>query len=275
MMERWLSALLLILLAFPAAAEPALTVSAGGVERVFTPGALLGRPDAVTVAVPNDASYGRAMTYRAVPLASLVALDALPRDSVLEAVATDGFVAHLPVGLLAQTGEREAVAYLAVEPSDAPWPPLPGKTVSAGPFYVVWVRPEASGVRSEQWPYQVARLLGAESPLARWPVLAVAESLPAEDPARAGQALFVTQCLPCHTLNRGGNANVGPDLNLPMNPTEYLLPDALKRLIRNPAAVRTWPEQRMPAFDEAALSDGDIDRIAAYLRHMAGRKAAK
>ena len=28
----------------------------------------------------------------------------------------------------------------------------------------------------------------------------------------------------------------------------------------------------MPAFAESALSDAEIDRITAYLRHMAGRK---
>jgi len=263
-------AVLLTLLALPAAAEPALTVSVGGAERVFTPAALLASPDAVTVSVPKDASYGRAMTYRAVPLGALVAVDALPRDGVLEAAASDGFVAHLPVRLLAQAGGAEP--YVAVEPPDAPWPPLPGKSVSAGPFYVVWLKPEASGISPEQWPYQLARLFSAESPLARWPVLAVAETLPADDPARAGQALFVANCLPCHTLNGGGAANVGPDLNRPMNPTEYLKPDALKRLIRDPASVRSWPEQRMPAFAEAALGDADLDRLVAYLGHMAGRK---
>ncbi|PWC55140.1 cytochrome c [Azospirillum sp. TSO22-1] len=263
-------AVLLTLLALPAAAEPALTVAVGGAERVYTPSTLLARPDVVTIAVPKDASYGGAMTYRAVPLRALVPMDALPRDGVLEAVASDGFVAHLPSTLLAQTAGAEP--YVAVEPPEALWPPLPGKGMSAGPFYVVWLKPEASGISAEQWPYQLARLLSADSPLARWPALGVAETLPADDPARAGQALFLANCLPCHTLNGGGGANVGPDLNRPMNPTEYLKPDALKRLIRDPASVRSWPEQRMPAFAEAALSDADLDRLVAYLGHMAGRK---
>jgi len=44
----------------------------------------------------------------------------------------------------------------------------------------------------------------------------------------------------CYTLNGAGNAHVGPDLNLPQNPTEYLVPAALRQLIRNPASVRSW-----------------------------------
>ena len=40
----------------------------------------------------------------------------------------------------------------------------------------------------------------------------------------------------------------------------------------DPAGVRHWPAQRMPAFDKSTLSDLEIDNIIAYLTHMAGRK---
>jgi hypothetical protein len=33
----------------------------------------------------------------------------------------------------------------------------------------------------------------------------------------------------------------------------------LRALIRNPAAVRSWPAQQMPAFG-ATITDSDIDR---------------
>ena len=58
--------------------------------------------------------------------------------------------------LITNTDPAKAVAWLAIEPADAPWPPLPGKTASAGPFYIVWIGAAASTIRSEQWPYQVA-----------------------------------------------------------------------------------------------------------------------
>ena len=166
------------------------------------------------------------------------------------------------------------VAWLAIEPADKAWPPLSGKTVSAGPFYIVWTGASAATVRSEQWPYQVAKLDSQPSPATRWPALGVDPALPATHPVRAGQALFVTQCLPCHTLNGAGTGTVGPDLNRPSNPTEYLTPAGLHALIRDPKSVRTWPEQRMPGFAPDQLSDHEIDLVIGYLAHMTTRRAS-
>lgn len=274
---RLLVPLFLMLAALPfhpaLAAGPTLTIAVAGSERVFDRDALLARPDMVTVDIPADISYGRPMSYRAVPLASLLGTGEFPPGTVLEGVASDGFTAQLPPELCLRTGPDGAVAFLAVEPADRPWPNLPGKEVSAGPFYLVWVRPEASGVRSEQWPYQLARIVASDDPLKRWPQLTVEPGLAADSPIRAGQTVFITQCMACHTLNGAGSATMGPDLNRPMNPTEYLTPAGLKRLVRDPRSVRTWPGQQMPGFDPAMLSDADLDRVVAYLGHMAGRKA--
>jgi mono/diheme cytochrome c family protein len=153
-----------------------------------------------------------------------------------------------------------------------PWPPLPGKAVSAGPFYIVWTGASVATIRSEQWPYQLAKLESQPSPLARWPALDVDPGLSATDPARAGLALFVTQCLACHTLNGAGASSFGPDLNQPMNPTEYLTLDGLRALIRNPKAVRTWPGLQMPGFAADQMTDSEIDQIIGYLKHMATRR---
>jgi mono/diheme cytochrome c family protein len=89
---------------------------------------------------------------------------------------------------------------------------------------------------------------------------------------RKGQALYIAQCLPCHKLNGAGASDVGPDLNLPMNATEYMTPKGLHALIRDPKSVRTWPGQRMTGFPPSFVSDEEIDLIVAYLGHMAGRK---
>jgi hypothetical protein len=74
-------------------------------------------------------------------------------------------------------------------------------------------------------------------------------------------------------MNQAGSASAGPDLNLPMNPTEYLTDAGLRALIRDPRSVRVWPEQRMPGFAEEDLSDEELGLILAYLSHMAGRKS--
>src|SRR5215217_8692129 len=114
--------------------------------------------------------------------------------------------------------------------------------------------------RRQQWPYQLAELISQPSPTVRWPVLGVDPALPATHPLRAGLALFVTQCLPCHTLNGAGASALGPDLNQPMNPTQYLTRDGLRALIRNPKSVRSWPAQQMPGFADQ-MTDAEIDLV--------------
>jgi mono/diheme cytochrome c family protein len=255
--------------------EATVTVTVANETRSLTRGELLARPDAATIAVARDVTYRVPMTYRAVPVASLFAGMTLPPDSVIEAVTLDGFIAQLPPDLLLNADQDKAVAWLAVEPADHPWPPIPKKDASAGPFYIVWTGAAVGSIRSEQWPYQVAKLISQPSPTARWPALAVDAALPATDPVRAGQALFAVQCLPCHRLNGAGASDVGPDLNLPQNPTEYFTPQGLHDLIRNPRAVRSWPAMAMPSFSPDYLSDREIELIVDYLKHMAGRKQAR
>jgi mono/diheme cytochrome c family protein len=264
----------LLLMSRGASAEPVLDVVIGGDTRHFARDALLARPDVAGVEVANDVSYGKAMSYRAAPLASLLAGLNPPADSVIEAVALDGFAAQLPLDLITNTDPAKPIAWLAIEPADNPWPPLPGRTVSAGPFYIVWTGASAATVRSEQWPYQVAKVASQPSPGARWPALGVDPALPPTHPVRAGLALFVTQCLPCHTVNGAGAGAVGPDLNRPMNPTEYLTRNGLHALIRNPKSVRNWPEQRMPGFAPDQMSDREIDLVIGYLEHMTARRTS-
>lgn len=255
--------------------EPTITVTVADDTRSFTRGELLVRPDATTIEVVRDVTYRVLMTYRAVPVASLLAGMTLPPDSVIEAVTLDGFIAQLTPDLVLNTDESKAVAWLAIEPADHPWPPIPEKDASAGPFYMVWTGAAVGTIRSEQWPYQMAKLVNQPSPATRWPALAVNSALPPTDPVRAGQALFVVQCLPCHKLNGAGASNVGPDLNLPQNPTEYFTPQGLHDLIRNPRAVRAWPALAMPSFPPDYLSDREIGLVVAYLKHMAGGKQAQ
>jgi mono/diheme cytochrome c family protein len=270
-----LSAFLAVLASPGTAAEPVLDVTVGGETRQFSRDALLARSDATVVDIPSDIAYGKPMRFRAIPLAALLAPFRMPDDSVIESVALDGFAAHLPLDLAMNTDPAKPIAWLAIEPAGAPWPNLPGKTASAGPFYIVWTGAAASTIRSEQWPYQLAKLESQLSPVARWPNLVVDPALPATHEARAGQTLFITQCLPCHMLNGAGSSDVGPDLNAPMNPTAYMTRAGLHALIRDPKAVRSWPTQIMPGFAADQMSDRDIDAVIGYLAHMADRKTAR
>jgi len=252
--------------------EPGIEITVGDKTLRFSRSQLLARDDAQDIHVDGDVAYRRQMAYQAVPLAPLLKGLEFPADTVIEAVATDGFAAQLPVDLVVNSDPKRALAWVAVEPADAPWPPLPGKTASAGPFYLVWTGDQAATVRSEQWPYQMARLVTQPSPASRWPQLAVDPAVPVSDPIRSGQTLFVTQCLSCHKLNGAGSGDMGPDLNRPMSPTEYLTSEGLRTLVRDPASVRDWPDRKMQGFTPKQLTDREIDQVIAYLRHMAGRR---
>lgn len=188
--------LFLLLPAVARAAEPAVEVEVGAEKRSFTRGELLARPDVTTIEVPKEVTSGAPMTYRAVPAAALLSGLSFPPGSVIEAVAIDGFAAQIPLDLMLNTDASKSLAWIAIEPADRPWPKVPGKDYTAGPFYVVWTKPEASGIRSEYWAYQLAKLQSQVSPEARWPALVVDEGLPPDDPARAGQSLSLrSACL--------------------------------------------------------------------------------
>ena len=246
-----------------------LSVEAAGAVRQIDAATLAARPDAVDLELVPDPNYKAPMRYRVVPLATLARELGLTDADTLEAVASDGFAAQLPGRLVLQQADTGPRAWLAIELPAEPWPPLPGKPASAGPFYVVWS--DDTGIGPEQWPYMVVKLARRQPPEQRWPQMAVSAELPADHPARRGLAHYVMHCMACHKLDGAGEATIGPDLQQPMNPVQYLQPQALRQLIRNPASVRDWPDRAMPGFAPDQLPDAELDELLAYLGHLAER----
>jgi mono/diheme cytochrome c family protein len=254
------------------AAERVLTLSFGSEVRRLTAAELLARADAASLTIPDDVSYRRAMTYRAVPLLGLIGDAAHLSFDTLEARAGDGFVSQVPAALVTKGASGGAVAWVAIEDPNAPWPNLPGKQMSGGPFYLVWEHPERSGISSEQWPFALASLTAVQDPALRWPQFAVDPALPADAAERRGQAAFVKNCMPCHRMKGAGQGDIGPDLGEPMNVTAYMTLSGIRAVIRDPKAVRTWPQQQMIGFDAAKLPDAELDDLIAFLEHMATRR---
>jgi mono/diheme cytochrome c family protein len=258
------------------AAEPELVIADGTTEHHFKAAGLLARPDCISLKVKGDGDiYHGTVTYRAVPLAKLLGDNTDRRFDAIETRARDGFVAQIPLDLIMRgkiEGGNAAVAWVAIEDPANPWPPLPNQSETAGPFYLIWEHAERSGVVREQWPYQMVQISYVETPVKRWPQLAAPKNLPVNSLARHGQDVFTANCLPCHRLNGGGASDTGPDLGRPMNPTQYLTDAGLRAIIRNPKAVRTWPEQHMEGFDKEVLPDSDLDAVVAYLHAMAQPK---
>lgn len=237
--------------------------------RRWTRRELLDHPGLETLTLnQGDAFEGGALRCRAVPIQSL--FDGLvPKGDVsIEFDSLDGFSASLDPRLLLSQAPERALAYLAIEDPQSPWPPL-RKGGSAGPFYLVWKNPQASDVGPEQWPYQL-RSFSIQPPVAsRFPGLLPQADLAADHPVRQGYEVFLKNCFACHTLNLEGNARLGPDLNQPHSPVEYMQPEFLRRLIRDPQSLRHWKGSKMSGFSVEQLSDPELDSLLAYLGHMA------
>lgn len=242
-----------------------LKIGIDGTVREYASAALLADPRARDVQVPADVAYKRPMGFRAIPARAL--LEGVPAGATLRFTATDGFAAEMPAALLL-SGEAEAL--LAVEPVGSPWPPLARGKPSAGPFYLVWLKPEAGHIGPEQWPYQIARIDVLSGLAERFPALLPAAGASAQ--VQAGFATFQKNCMACHRLNGAGDAQMGPDLNIPLSPLEYLGEAHLRTLVRNPQNLRRWPQARMPGFAPEVLPDAELDALLAYLRHMSQRK---
>ena len=269
-----LLAILACLVSLSAVAQsPTLTVTGRDSSRTHTQKALLAHPSVRSVTVA-DPVYRRTMTYRAIPLAELLKGTGILADDHVQARATDNFSIGIPGRLAASTDTSQVEAFVAIEDPAAPWPPIPDKPdkATAGPFYVIWRRAPSVHISPEYWAYRLAALAVTDSPLKRWPGLAVGTDVPAGDRLRTGLDRFESMCMACHRFNGEGEGEQGPDLGRPMNVVEYFQIPALKKLIRDPASVRQWPDQKMPGFDQSALSDSDLDAIVDWLAYKAKQR---
>lgn len=256
-----------------AADEPTLTLVTKTGKTTFTVSELLKRKDAETVIVENDPVYpGQKMEYVALKVTSLFDQLELDDDAVIQFKTLDGFSAPVSRQRLLNKSSKESIAYIAMELPDKKWPPMkPGKP-SAGPFYLIWKNPELSHISSEEWSYMLAGFEVKGSLETTYPEIFPSSKLSGNDPVTKGFRLFVKNCFACHTMNKEGASGIGPDLNVPMNPTEYFRTAALKKLIRNPQAVRHWPNGRMKGFKPDIISNEDLNDLIAYLEHMARRR---
>ncbi len=185
----------------------------------------------------------------------------------------DGFQPSIPVQRFLQHQ-----AWLAFRRLDQPdfnlvkhdvTPPV---QVDAAPYYLVWTNLDDPQVRAEGdlgWPYQLVAIEPVDFQT-RFPKLAPPPSSP--EPVRQGFLAFRGYCLQCHSIN-GEGGRVGPELNYPMNVTEYWQPPALRRWILDPPSVRS--RAAMPAV-APGLADREqmVRAVIAYLEAMSAKKIA-
>ncbi len=235
---------------------PVLTVDNGAPQLVSREG-LLGRLEVTQVHIDSP-DFGGARDVPAISLADLLAITT-PGEGTVEVTCADGFVAELPRAQALQRDPRKPIAYLAIDPLDGSWPTAEGHY--PGPFAVVWSQPPGPRVAREEWPYQVVKVALGGTLAQRYPLL-----VPRPGAAEArGFQRFATHCLPCHPVNGQGPAEVGPDLNVPQSPLEYLGKVRLTAYVRDPQSLHRWKAARMPPFPETVLSKEELDDVIAYL----------
>jgi len=217
----------------------------------------------------DDPYYERPKSFRAFPLAQVLALGfGEVRPAAGESWffrARDGYVKPASPARIAEGGAYLAFADVtAGDGAAAGWEPIDRARVDPGPYYLVWVRPHQRDVHRYPWPYQLTAIeiaaFADEYPHTIPPGAAV------DGPAGAGFAIFRDECISCHAIN-GEGGTVGPDLNVPQSIVEYRPVEQIKAYIRDPASFRY---SAMPAHPH--LSDAQLDALIAYFRAMRGAK---
>jgi mono/diheme cytochrome c family protein len=268
---KWILAAAALISLNTLAAEATLEIVADKKRLIFSQSQLLSRRDIQTISIADSVYKQRFTRFKAIPIENLFTGLTIPELAVIQCNGADGFSANLEKTRLFDTDPKASKAFLAIEDSTSPWPQLAGKTTSAGPFYLVWMDPQASAIGREEWPYRIVSFNILSDAHSVFP-----KAYPAADAAlnvQNGFKSFRKNCFACHKMNGDGAGSIGPDLNLPMNPTEYFEAKALASLIRNPASVRTWPGIVMRGFSEAAIPDAELSDLIAYLGYMSTRKA--
>lgn len=237
-----------------------LRFSENGQERgTFTLAQLRARVGEETVS-GFDPYYQRVKHWRALPLEPVLRLsfpegDLRTKEFTLR--ASDGYTVPLSGSRLLEGG-----ALLAFADADGPWEPIGAQHANPGPWYLVWKDAAQTDLTTHPRPWALASI--AIEPFEAVFPLVVPKTKDAK--VQQGFALFRRQCITCHAINQQGG-RVGPELNVPMNVTEYRDEAFLRAWVRNPFAFRVSVMPASPQLGE--------DELTALLAYLAAMKDAK
>ena len=248
----------------PAAPLPTLALF-GGEERleVDIP-TLRAQLETVQFRVFNP-EWKQEIEYRAFRLQDVLRLAGIPldgRDGDLIFHCADGYASIRPIKMLSKMKLMLAFEEVGAQK----WTPLPGHRDApiAGPFYVL--SQDAADFEAFPWPWQVTGIELVDF-TERYAALVPVGAADDSAEMRGFRAFRSKNCLSCHSINLVGG-QVGPELNVPKNITEYRDRDLLKAWIRDASAFRA--RTLMPPNPD--LSDAELDDILAYLAAMKEHK---
>ena len=186
-------------------------------------------------------------------------------------IAEDGYHPVIPIAnILAHNG------VIAIgEDGHLGFAPLTRKTgevIAPGAFYLMWENINDVSAKKDNW------LSGAWQ-LTRIELTNFAQEYPRSSPpdttdskVNRGFIAFQQHCIKCHTIN-GDGGREAPELNYPMNVTEYWQEDVLVKFIADPQRVRYG--SKMLAFYRDTDNQAElIESVIAYLKSMRNKKIA-
>ena len=262
-------------LSIPAlAGEPTLTFQDGAESvRQLTRDEMVRLLPATEFSVENPSTRQPA-SYRGASLADLLTLvygERWKNAGLVKFVTVDGYQ---PVVTVAAIQRHQGLMAYADAGADRlrPLGDGHGGTVDPGPFYLIWENLKDTGARTDpwlQWPWQLAKVeltsLEREYPQ-------TAPLAGASPEVLRGFNGFLSHCAKCHQIN-GEGGQVGPELNYPVNVTEYWQAEWLPKFIVKPADIRH--NSKMPPYPATAGdAQAEIRDILTYLRVMRERKLA-
>jgi mono/diheme cytochrome c family protein len=183
----------------------------------------------------------------------------------------DGYQPSIPLARFGQYaayfafGREGATAFTLINNTEK------GRLAQLSPLYLIWDTIRAPEIKQSEvvsWPYQL-KAFDLIQFADRFAPLAPPKGASVQ--AQRGFVEFRQHCMACHSINGSGGKG-GPELNYPMNVTEYYNPKFLKKWIGQPTSVRY--SSPMPAFKGLKDSDAVIDAIISYLKAMSEKKRA-
>lgn len=210
-------------------------------------------PPPVKITIENDPVYQIRKVYEGYPLKEILKKVPAPRtlnteETVIVFTASDGYEVSMPYN----HAIREQ-GYIAFRDHDAPgnkkWMGFKfgKKLITPAPYYLVWPK-KGLDKWKYPWPFQLVKI--SFQPVSEYFGAAVPSRKNTH--VKNGFNLFSQYCISCHSMNLSGG-EVGPELNIPRNITEYFKENELAGFILNAPSYRAGT--KMPVFDSLISSE--------------------